>query len=751
MINNPTPLPTEPHTLQKFHSENPDITKPLDSIQKETYTFITTKRPNIETLLQKFPYLSEKLALKTLKCLHPLPNFTTPNPTQNHPILQARNTPYTNLATNMLSWNCGALNIALPGLQTLINKPTPPSIIAIQETKLTTSKSTKYLQRLFPQYKMIFNNTAIKTQPRQIQGQPYNNPKGGLLTLIHQEYAFPGNITKILTTEDISPYLQIIKITNQPLSTYFLIHLYMPTHIDDITYISIIQITIFNHIHNNPQSNIILLGDFYRHIALIGRQNGATNIAPTQQDLDWKQFTNSLHLKYIPTNTNYSYQGGYNYTSTSLIDGFYTKIQPSSSNILNFSSTTILNLKQNSDHYPIDLYIPPNNIISKKYIPIPISNKPKILNPIPPENINQFCIKFSENNTTLIHQLINILQNNIKLPHNQWKHVCEQMDQIVGNISKIIEDTCTAPPIPTLTNQTSKQGSYLPRKLQKQWKKELSTYHIIRKAIKTVTQNTNWKTHPIITNLQNHQLITNLQNHQLAKIPDPPNEPLLINEWIKTLGTIGKTAKKNARDIITKQTSINCKKAISKYRNTLNLQPKRLHKVIFKNMDNITLDSIQDRQGSILTNPKDIAEEIYIQQSILNQPTIPTCYHQPNHNLEYICGVRQYPWHDLDGFILEKRGDTNASIANTFDKNTYDLCLKYLGNNKAPGPDNIPNSILKNMPTQFHNLLYLLFHQCYKQQQISASWKTSLTILLYKKFDPSILTNHMPIALANTI
>jgi hypothetical protein len=272
---------------------------------------------------------------------------------------------------------------------------------------------------------MFFNNTATKTQPRRIQGQPYNNSKGGLLTLIHQEYAFPGNITKIPTIENISPYLQIFKIANQPLSTYFLIHLYMPTHIDDVIHIPTIQTTIFNHIHNNPQSNIILFGDFNRDIALIGRQNGAINTAPTQQDLDWKQFTNSLHLKYIPTNTNYSYQGGYNYTSTSLIDGFYIKIQSSSPNTPIFSSQTILNCKQNSDHYPINLYIPPNNIISKKHLPIPNSNKPKILSPIPPENINQFCIKFSENNTTIIHQLINILQHNTKLPYNQWQHVCE--------------------------------------------------------------------------------------------------------------------------------------------------------------------------------------------------------------------------------------------------------------------------------------------------------------------------------------
>jgi hypothetical protein len=82
---------------------------------------------------------------------------------------------------------------------------------------------------------------------------------------------------------------------------------------------------------------------------------------------------------------------------------------------------------------------------------------------------------------------------------------------------------------------------------------------------------------------------------------------MLINDWIKTLETIGKIAKKNARDIITKQTTINCKKVISKYRNTLNLQPKRIHKVIFKNTENTTLDSIKDKQGNILINPKDVS------------------------------------------------------------------------------------------------------------------------------------------------
>jgi hypothetical protein len=233
--------------------------------------------------------------------------FHAPHPIQNHPSLNPQNTPHTNPATKIVSWNCGILNTALPGLQLLTNKPTPPAITAIQETKLTASKSTKYLQRLFPLYKMLFNNTNTSTQVRRIQGQPYTNPRGGLLTLIHQNYAFPGNIIKTPLTANISPYLQIIKITNHPLVTYFLIHLYMPTHIEDINLIPIIQTTIFNHIHNNPLNNIIMLGDFNKDIALIGRQHNTTRLAPTQQDLDWKQFTNSLYLQYIYTDTNYSY------------------------------------------------------------------------------------------------------------------------------------------------------------------------------------------------------------------------------------------------------------------------------------------------------------------------------------------------------------------------------------------------------------------------------------------------------------
>ena len=127
-----------------------------------------------------------------------------------------------------------SLNTTLPNLQSLItHTQTNTTIIVIQETKLTTTKSTKYIQNLFPQYKLIFYYTNALTRCPH-QRIPYTHGRGGLLTLIHNKYAFPGNITKIPTLVNISPYFQIIRINNQPLQPWLIIHMYMPTYIEDI-------------------------------------------------------------------------------------------------------------------------------------------------------------------------------------------------------------------------------------------------------------------------------------------------------------------------------------------------------------------------------------------------------------------------------------------------------------------------------------------------------------------------------------
>jgi hypothetical protein len=134
-----------------------------------------------------------------------------------------------------------------------------------------------------------------------------------------------------------------------------------------------------------------------------------------------------------------------------------------------------------------------------------------------------------------------------------------------------------------------------------------------------------------------------------------------------------------------------------------------------------------------------------------NRSVVPTCYHQPNHDSQCTSGVKQYPWHDLNGFGIEKCEDQSIPLYIYFNRTTNELCLKRLANRKALGPNQIPNNIFNNKPSIFYNLLFLFILHCYKQQQIPASWKHSLTILLYKKGDPTQLNDCRLIALANNI
>jgi hypothetical protein len=208
---------------------------------------------------------------------------------------------------------------------------------------------------------------------------PYTPGRGGILTLIHNKYAFPGNVTKIPTPANISPYLQIIKIRNHPLLPWLIIHMYMPTHVDYTHLIPCLKTIITNQITAHPNHTHILCGDFNRDIALTGRQNNNNHTPPQEDDIQWKNFTTTLNLEYIPTNTNFSRQGGYNYTSTSLIDGFYINSPDNN----RFASTTNTNINLNSDHYPVTLHIPQNLLIARPPPPANITPT-RILNPIPP-------------------------------------------------------------------------------------------------------------------------------------------------------------------------------------------------------------------------------------------------------------------------------------------------------------------------------------------------------------------------------
>ena len=447
-----------PHPYTTFVGNNQDIILPKNSIHTEIYEFIHHQdiTPTPTTLHNKFPFLPNQLITEALRCLDNINEYSHPPPATPAPTIRINTD--TEHETNLITWNASSLNTSLPNLQSLINNSlNNTAIIHIQETKLPANKSTKYIQNLFPEFKLIFNNTHALTRCIQ-QRMPYTPGRGGLLTLIHKTYAFPGNITKIPTPTNISPYLQIIKINNHPLIPWLIIHMYMPTHLEDIYLIPHLKNEITNQITINPNHIYTLCGDFNRDIALRGRQNNNINTPPQEEDYQWKKFTASLNLEYIPTNTRISRQGGYKYTSTSLIDGFYIHSPDNNK----FISTTNTNMNLNSDHYPVTLHIPHKHVTNYN------------TEPNTTRKYRKFNITFFEENSAQIRTITTLVENHQHLNPDQWTEVCTTFDHIVNKISETKGKTCQADPLPNLTNIISQQGGFLPRKLAKEWKRNLT-------------------------------------------------------------------------------------------------------------------------------------------------------------------------------------------------------------------------------------------------------------------------------------
>ena len=711
----------------------------------QAYTHINTKIAqgetiNMSTLKNEIPHLPYQILQETIKCTIPVTGYhhNTNITRAIHPI--RTNTNIEDQHTSQLkiiTWNAGCINSSLSGILELTQKlHKDPHIVFIQETKLHKLKSTSYIDRKFQNYKIIYNNSNNITQKQNRYSNP-NKVKGGVLTMIPKNIHSNENITKIPTPSSISPYLQAIMIKNKPITPILLINMYMPTHPQDLHLIQEIQDQIQTLTQSQPTAHIILGGDFNRDILLIGRSHNGTTSPPNPNDYEWARFTQSIGLNIIKNQATHTRQGGHNYTLTSLIDGFYSN-HPHHNNL---QSHTITNLNQNSDHYPVQLQLTPNSVIIKtKPTPNPL---PRITYPIPKANLQNLHTTFLDKQNLAIDTLTNILKQE-KLTIPQWEEAQTQFNNIINSLSNYIEHTCMTLPTPPLPHRAKLQGGFLPRQQQKIWKSHLKIHHNIRKVIHIACH------HPH-TQLHNHPDIQALLTPLKINIPPLPTNHIEHMQWIEALATIGKTAKIEAYKITAKQTTINCKIAIKKYRTLLNTKPKTIHKKIFQPTTESCLDCIQNPQGIIITNPTDIANEIYQSQQTSFQKQAPTCDDTIDHPSSCMCAIRKYPWHTQDGLILDKRGPQGAQISTQFTRAIYDKCVKRLTKGKAPGPDNIPNDIIKTLPSQCHDLIYLFFHQCYQHKEIPTQWKHSKTILLHKKEDPTQLANYRPIALANTI
>ncbi len=119
------------------------------------------------------------------------------------------------------------------------------------------------------------------------------------------------------------------------------------------------------------------------------------------------------------------------------------------------------------------------------------------------------------------------------------------------------------------------------------------------------------------------------------------------------------------------------------------------------------------------------------------------------------------PWENrgqkqLDPFKLHQSGnaccqDELNMLQQMDDPETFANLLGHLAKNKAAGPDGIPNEILQALPAMLKQAVQRLFVVMWLSNHTPDAWKTSRTVLLYKKGNATLLQNWRPIALANTL
>ena len=77
-------------------------------------------------------------------------------------------------------------------------------------------------------------------------------------------------------------------------------------------------------------------------------------------------------------------------------------------------------------------------------------------------------------------------------------------------------------------------------------------------------------------------------------------------------------------------------------------------------------------------------------------------------------------------------------------RDTFDKTLKSLGTSKAPGPDGIPNEILKFLPPETRSTLFSLLSLLARKSYTPPEWCHNTTCMLHKKVVPASLTTTAP-------
>jgi len=187
-------------------------------------------------------------------------------------------------------------------------------------------------------------------------------------------------------------------------------------------------------------------------------------------------------------------------------------------------------------------------------------------------------------------------------------------------------------------------------------------------------------------------------------------------------------------------------------------QRKQVHQKIFgKTGTAAGFTALEDKEtGRVMNGSAEIREHVFEYFQKQAKPVF-----GPKTGMESLKTPTTYPWQrggceGLDSFNMQTGvGDPDSKpvpvLQHVQKYNMFLDAIRRLKNGKQPGPDGVPNELIKHLPDNVHQAIHKLLIVMWATGHTPKQWKESSTILLHKKGSELHLNNYRPIALANTL
>ena len=646
-----------------------------------------------------------------------------------------------------------------------------PDILALTETKLSPKQNkAHWVKNLLPSYRAI--SSAL----------PGVNPsRAGVILAIKREFfAFgtlithetpnhlQGHVAHITTTRPQSPDMEILGVYCPPTTPGAIqIRQQVYQYITDLR-------------AKYPQNAMLVMGDF--NAALYPADRSCSG--PKPEDKAHHTFTQETGLQAIPEpqprqKTWRKHNGA---TDTSRIDDILCHPLPRGAQIKTISTTG-----ENTDHNilmasipytSMDLFPPPPELTQEKE---KIQAITKLATPISKEDRHKLTTQATQELGPQINSILtatNTIMEQDVIPH--WNHVSTldgrhptPLHSLQGQEPRLIiqkladEITLIAQQTQTIALRVCKTKQTMNTKRTLLRRKELALYKKLtntRHAIKCLYSQPNPLSIQIVQNYLTWRATsrptyqTKWEQKAYQTMPAPTEEAALTTK--EGLKHIERDIRKRIHALTTHTELQRRQREKFNIQKLLQTRPRMGHSVITGKLHRSTKMDLRavNTPNGISTDPYKIKTHI---QEFYTNKTSPPGIRKTGKYLPKEREIDPYPFNPAtsstpDVMRLATRATETTARPGLHtaisDPTAFRDVINSLSLGKAPGPDRIPNDILRALPYEALKALHNLIQIMWATGITPHSWKHSTTILLYKnKGTPMDLTFYRRIGLESTL